>query len=309
MGSSPMMFHNQTTLGEGPYATVVRSFSGINPFNAVWFVDTVNGANANGGRTATTAFATLAKALETGVAAAGDTIVIAPGSTIALTAVVTLTLAGLRIVGVGEGAKKPIVTLTPSVACDAFSLEAAGIILQNLHFAAPGTDENTAMVNVAAAGCKLLGLSGIGSQTSKNFVDCITLASGADDVEINGLEIYNTVVAVNSFISIEAAVARPKIFNTFCFGDVVAGGLIDAAKATQIHLFNVVIGVIGTTKPAATLDSNPTGLVENCKFSGTDTTLANNGALGNLVRMFNVWVLEETDGSKQGAQIPAVDAD
>src|SRR5690606_32604769 len=119
----------------------------------------------------------------------------------------------------------------------------------------------------------------------------------------------NTTVAVNSFVSIEAAVARFRFFNSFMFGDVATAGIIDAATATQMHWSGVTVGVVGTSKPAATLDSNPTGLIERCNFSGTVTTLASNAALGTGIRLFDVKVLEETGGAAQGALIPAVDSD
>lgn len=303
---SAPFFNVKAILGSGPYATSLQAFGGPSPFGTIYFVDSSTaGSNNNDGKAPNTAFSTLAYALTKAVA--GDTIVLAPGFAVTLTAAITLSLAGMSLLGIGQGALKP--TITVNVAGDGLNITGANITVANIAFAAPGTDEATSMINVAAAGCSLLNISGIGSGASKNFVDCITIAAGADDLTIDGLKIYNTNTAVNSFISIEAAVNRLELRNVFCFGDVATGGLIDSAKALQVHLFNVVIAVVGTTKPAVTLDSNPTGLAENCKFSGTDTTLANNGALGNLMRSFNVWLLEETDNSKQGVQIPAVDVD
>jgi len=274
-------------------------------FGNVWYVDSVNGSNSNLGNSPTSPFATLAQAQT--AASAGDTIIVAPASAFTLTAVLTLTKAGLSIIGLGNGTKKP--TITVNAAADGLSLEAAGILIENFHFAAPGTDEATAMINIAAAGCTLRKISGIGSTTSKNFVDCFTLASGADDCTFEDVKVYNSVVAVNSFLSIEAAVARFRIRKFFAFGDVATAGIIDAATATHLDWEDVVVGVVGTTKPAATLDSNPTGLINRGRFAGTHATIATDAALGNAIRLFDVLVLEETDGSKQGAQIPAVDAD
>lgn len=273
----------------------------------VFYVNSVIGSDGNSGLDPAKPLATISKAQTKARANKGDIVIIMPKHAETFTAVLTLSKAGVRYIGIGTGADKP--TITVNAAVDGLSLTGASISIANIHFAAPATDNATAMINVAAANCSIINVSGIGSTTSKNFVDCITIASGADDLTIDGLEIFNTVVAVNSFISIEAAVARLRIFNTFCFGDVVAGGLIDAAAATQIHLYNLRIAVVGTTKPAATLDSNPTGMAEYCFFSGTDTTLANNGALGNAMRLNQVFLLEETDNSKQGVQIPAVDVD
>ncbi len=301
----PFFSFNQT-LGEGPYATVIRGFSGYDPTGDTWFVSSVSGSDGNGGNSVSSAFATLAQALS--VAAAGDTIVLMPSHAETYTAVKTISTAGLTIVGIGVGTRKP--TFTINAAADCFSLAAASITVENVHIAAPETDAATAMFNVAAAGCTLRGITGIGSKTAKNFVDCFTIAAGADDLLIEDCEIYNSVVPVNSFVNIEAAVARLRIFNSFFFGDCVTAGIIDAAVvATQLHFKGVVVATIGTTIPAVILDGNPTGLIEDCKFAGTHTTLATNAQFGNLLRLFNNLVSEETDASKQGAVIPAVDAD
>jgi hypothetical protein len=202
---------------------------------------------------------------------------------------------------------KPTITVNGTI--DGFNVTGANVLIDNIAFAAPATDEATAMINVAAANVTLRNISGIGSQTSKNFADCFTIASGADDLTMENIELYNSVVAVNLFLSIEAAVARFKLKNFFAFGNVATAGIIDSAAATQINWENVVVGVVETTKPAATLDSNPTGLIRQARFAGTHGTLATNANLGNAIRLFDVLVLEETDGSKQGVQIPAVDVD
>lgn len=242
-----------------------------------------------------------------GGASRGDTIYVMPGHAETYTAALTLSVIGISVIGLGNGNLRP--TLTGNFAGDCVNITAANVLFENFRFAAPGTDEQTSFINVAAAGVTLRNIRGIGSTTSKNVVDCITIASGADDLTIDDVRIYNSVVAVNSFISIEAAVARLSLTNILCFGDVVTGGLIDAATATQMFMENVRIAVVGTTVPAATLDSNPTGMARNCFFSGTHGTLATNGNLGNAIRSDNVKVLEETDNSKSGAIIPAVDVD
>ena len=273
----------------------------------VFYVNSTLGSDGNIGTDPNFPLRTLGQAQTNARASMGDIVIVMPGYTETRTTALALSKAGVTYIGLGSGASKPVITV--NAAADGINITGSSVVFANFHFAAPETDDATAMINVAAGNVSLYNISGIGSQTAKNFVDCITIASGANDLTIDGLEIYNTTVAVNSFISIEAAVARLRVFNAFCFGDVVAGGIIDGATATQIHFRDVVVGVVGSSKPAATLDSNPTGLIENCKFSGTSTTLATNAALGSGARLFNVWVLEETNGSAQGAQIPAVDAD
>ena len=252
-------------------------------------------------------YSTISDALTNCVASRGDVILVLPGYAETLTAALTVSKAGVSIIGLGNGSLKPQITVNGTV--DGLNITGANVLVDNVHFTAPETDEATAMVNVAAANVTLRNISGIGSKTSKNFVDCITLASGADDLTLENVKLNNSVVAVNSFLSIEAAVARMKIRGFRAFGDVATAGIIDAAAATQIDWEDVVVGVVGTTKPAATLDSNPTGIINRARFAGTHGTLATNANLGNAIRLFDVLVLEETDGSKQGAQIPAVDVD
>lgn len=252
-------------------------------------------------------FTTIASALSTSVASRGDVILVLPAYTETITSPITLSKAGVSVVGIGQGALVP--TITVNAAVDGVTATAASVRFENFAFAAPETDNATAMINVAAAGVTIRDIRGIGSQTAKNFVDCITLASGADDVVIENVSLYNSVVAVNSFLSIEAAIARPTVRRFFAFGDVATAGIIDAATATQIRFEDVDVAVVGTSKPAATLDSNPTGFIKRSNFSGTSTTLATNAALGTGVRLFDVKVLEETGGAAQGALIPAVDVE
>ncbi len=137
----------------------------------------------------------------------------------------------------------------------------------------------------------------------------ITLTTNADDCTIDGVQFWNSVVAVNSFLSFEAACSRVTIKNFNAFGDVATAGIIDAAKVDYLCLENVNVSVVGTTKPAVTLDSNPEGVAINCNWGGTHATIATTADLGNLMRIFRNRVTEETDGSVQGGLLPARDTD
>lgn len=252
-------------------------------------------------------FTTISSALLSCTAGNGDKIVVSHDYTETRTAVLTITIAGVSIIGVKQGNLQPILTVNGAVDC--VSLDAANVTLDGFDFAIVTTNSATSAVNVTAAKCAIRNIKVIGSVGSTSFVDCITLASGANDCLIENVQMFNTVQACNSFLSIEAAVARLVVKNFFAFGVLTTAGIIDAATATQILLQNVTIGTVGTTIAAAILDSNPTGMAIDCNFAGTSTTLANNANMGTGLRLFNVKVLEETDGSKQGALIPAVDVD
>lgn len=268
----------------------------------------IGGSNGNSGTSPLEPFSTLVYALTQCSSGRGDIIYVMPQHAETLTAVTTVSVNNVQIVGVKVGNKRPTFTINGAV--DLFSLTGSGILLASLKLTLVTTDAATALVNVAGANCHLYDLQLIPSVATENVVDCITLASGANDVLIEKVDIRNTVVAVNSFISIEAAIARPTIKDCFMFGDVVTAGIIDGAAATQIHLLNNTIGTIGTTIPCAILDSNPTGVIDNNRFLGTHTTIASNAQLGNVARQARSYVLEETDNSKQATNIiPALDTD
>jgi len=236
-----------------------------------------------------------------------DTIMIYPGHSETVTAAIALSVAGVTIIGVGNGTLKP--TFIGNAADDVFNVSGNNVTVDNVHFGAPLTDAQTSFIDVVGTNCTLRNISGVGSVATENVVDCITVTATADDLLIEDLYLYNSVVAVNSFISLEGAASRVTLRRCYCFGDVATAGMIDAAKIDYLFMEDVQIGVVGTTKPAATLDSNPEGMARNCFFAGTHATLASNAALGNLMRLDNIKVLEETDASTSAAIIPAVDTD
>lgn len=259
------------------------------------------------GRRIEAALPTIASAIDKCTASRGDVILVPGFHAETVTAAISLSKIGIQLIGLPVGNLYP--TITGNGTIDALSIDAADCVVENLAFGAPSTDEQTAMINIAAANAIVKGIRGIGSQTAKNVVDCITLTAAANDCFITDVELWNTVVAVNSFLSFEGAASRVVIKNFFAHGNVATAGVIDAAAVTGLFLEDVRVAVVGTTKPAATLDSNPTGMARNCFFAGTHATLATNANLGNAMRCDNIKVLEETDNSVSAAIIPAVDTD
>lgn len=253
-------------------------------------------------------FSTITFALTACVASRGDAIFVMGPHAETTTAVMTLSKAGVQIIGLPIGNRKPRITLNGAV--DMFDITAADCRISNLFCTIVTTDAATAIVNVAAARARIDNLQIIPSATSVNVVDVFTLASGADDCLIENCDIRNTVVAVNSFLSIEAAVARPTIRGNRWMGDCATAGVIDGATATFALIEDNTIMTIGTTIPAGTLDNNPTGVVDNNRFLGTHTTIATNFNGGNVLRQARSFVLEATDNSVQATNIiPALDTE
>lgn len=272
----------------------------------VFYVSSTLGSNGNVGTDPKFPKATIVGAQSAAVANRGDIVIILPGHVETLTATLTLSKAGVSYVGIGRGSVRP--TITVNAAIDGIDVTGANITIDNIGFAAPETDDATAMINVSGANVALLNIFGIGSQTSKNFTDGITVASGANDLLIDGFRLYNTVVDMVSGISLEAAVARPTIQNCVVQGTFSTAALMDEATATLATIDN---NLFKNTKAATAVvtftTGNSTGVMRFNHLSGRHTTIASNLVTGTGMDFFENRVVEEA--ALNGAILPAADSD
>lgn len=272
----------------------------------VWYVSSLTGSNDNVGNDPAFPKATIAGAQSAATASKGDVVIILPGHTETVTAAITLSKAGVSYIGLGTGTLRPSITGNGTI--DAINVTGANVTIENVQFPAPGTDDQTADINVAAAGVTIRNTYHIGSTTSKNKTDIITVASGGDDLLVEGVSAYNTVVDCVSWLSLEAAVARPVIRNCNIQGQFSTGVLMDEATATLALIEN---NLFKNTKAATAVvtftTGNTTGVMRFNHISGRHTTLASNVVAGTGMDFFENRVTEEA--ALNGAVIPAADSD
>lgn len=272
----------------------------------VIYVDSTNGSNGNSGLDPAFPVATIAQAQTIANANKGDVVVIAPGYAETRTTALTLSKAGVSYVGLGHGSLKP--TITVNAAVDGIDITGANVTVSGIHFAEPETDDATAMINVAAAGARLINISGIGSQTAKNFTDGITIAAAGSDSVIDGFKLNNTVVDMVAGISIEGAAARLEIRNCNIQGTFSTAALMDEATSTLNLIEN---NLFKNTKAATAVvtftTGNSTGVMRFNHVSGRHTTIASNMVAGTGMDFFENRVVEEA--ALNGAILPAEDAD
>lgn len=272
----------------------------------VTYVNSATGNNGNVGDDPIFPKATIAGAQTASTASVGDVVAIAPGHSETLTAVLTLSKAGVSYVGLGAGLARP--TLTINGAIDGVDITGANVSFSNVQFPAPGTDDQTADINVTGAGVSIFNTYHIGSTTSKNKTDIITVATGGNDLIVDGVNAYNTVVDCVSFLSLEAAVARPIIRNCNIQGTFSTAALMDEATATLALIEN---NLFKNTKAATAVvtftTGNTTGVMRFNHISGRHTTLASNVVTGTGMDFFENRVTEEA--SLNGAISPAADTD
>lgn len=273
-----------------------------------FYVDSsISGSATASGRRWENALPTLASAHTLCTAARGDVIKLAPFHAETVTASLAMSKTFVHVQGLRHGADLPVIT--PNGAIDALNISAASCIVEDIEFAVPGTDAQTADINISGANCAIINTKHHGSTTGNNKVDIITIASGANDLLIDGARIYNTTVEVVGGIVLEAAVARPEIRNCFFFDAVgfTDGCLSDEAAATACYIHH---NVFMNAKAATVVVNFVTNSTGTCSFNhvvGRHTTLASNVVTGTGMNFFENRVVEEA--ALNGAVIPAADTD
>jgi hypothetical protein len=111
----------------------------------VFYVDSVNGNDANAGTNRLEPKATLASAVSAATTTQADIIIIEAGHTETSATEITIDKGNLRIYGLGTGSSKPSFTVSGNV--DLFNFTASTIELNNLRFP-KGTAAHTARVNI-----------------------------------------------------------------------------------------------------------------------------------------------------------------
>ena len=98
-------------------------------------------------------FATIDYAVNKCTANNLDTVLVLPMHAETVTAAITLDTAGVSVVGLRHGNRKPVVTGNGAI--DALTVTAANCEFGGIDFAGPSTDAQTAQVNIAGAKCLL----------------------------------------------------------------------------------------------------------------------------------------------------------
>jgi hypothetical protein len=250
-------------------------------------------------------FATIDHAIGHCVAGRGDIILVKAGHAETVTSAITLDIANTAIVGCGFGDSRPAITGNGTI--DAINVTAAGCLVANLRFPAPETDNQTADINIAAAGVTVLNTYHIGSQTAKNKTSFITITSAGDDFVLDGVVTYNVTVDVVIGVSIEGACTRGIMRNCFIEGTFSTAALADGATATLLYFDRNTFKNVKAATAVVSFSNNSTGSMRDCFVDGRHTTIASNIAAGTGMAFYETKVIEEA--AKNALLMPAVDAD
>ena len=237
----------------------------------------VGGSNNNDG-TYRRPFATIDYAIGQCTGSRGDIIAVMPGHTEDIDAAggITLDVAGVAIVGLGAGSLRPQITFSETGST--FAISAANSSLHNLQFVAAVADVVTGLAVAATAD----GLSMESCWSTEgavagtyNFVDVITLATGANDLSWKDCTFIGNDTNNDAFIT---GVAHDGFYIDNCrfysnVAQAAATGLVDSSgNVTNAEIKNSSFR--SNVDGALWIDFNGAangGVVKNCVVSSIDT--------------------------------------
>ena len=234
----------------------------------IFYVDSNGGGSTSGpGYSPETAFTTLSSAAAACTANNGDVIYVMEGhaETISGAAGVDLTVAGVRVIGLGHGASRPTFTLT--AAASTFAVGASSLHIENLLFVADFTNGVTAGVDIDAAHTDVYfkRCEWRAAASTKEFLKGVTITEGAGRItfdecrftEVTGGDATAAVFteSTGGLITVkdctfqgdwsaavldlddDALVPGPQILNNYAYNADISAGLFCTVTAATVGFF------------------------------------------------------------------------
>ena len=240
------------------------------------FVSSVVGSDDNDGRKATP-YATFAKALDKCTTDAMDVVILMPGHSedVASAAAIAADVAGVTVVGIGNGSLRPTFSFT--AAAGTFTITAEDQTFINIEWQAAYADVATGLDISGVDDLTFDGCWFTESATSKNFVVVMDLATGADNITINKCKFIGADASNDHFITAVATDGFYVYDSLFYMNTAQAAvvGLIETTGAgtlTNAEIKNCSFrsNVDGANFIDLSAATN-SGVISNCYFSSIDT--------------------------------------
>lgn len=146
----------------------------------IFFVDSNGGGSTtSGGLTPESAFTTIDSAIGACTASKGDIIFVMPGhaETLAAAGAIAADVAGISIIGLGNGINRPVITL--STTDSTIAVSAANVTFKNLVIKS-SVNELVKVFNITAAYCTIDGVDYIDNGAAKETIQFILTTAAAD---------------------------------------------------------------------------------------------------------------------------------
>lgn len=282
-----------------------------------YFVDSATGAAGNDGRSSATPFATVDQGISACTANKGDVVICMPGHAETVTATsIALDVAGVQVVGLGTGLKRPVFTFGAAAAT--VTVSAANCGWFNCHHIANFADVAAAFTLGAAKDFTLQNNTFSDAATNKDFLSIVvtgSTANAADGLHVIGNWYQGLAATANAVISVLGNLDRLIVDGNYAdkLATNDAGQFITAAALvmTAVQITRNTLSVLGATgnlvgiflTSSATTD---TGVVAYNIVGSLDTTTELLSTTGTKLRFFENYYTGTADAS--GKLWPVVDA-
>jgi hypothetical protein len=258
------------------YAQSYYRFS--EPVGNVYYVNSAGSGSAQTGpgRTPENAFSSINYALASCVADNNDVVLVCPGhvETITAAAGCALSVAGVSVIGIGEGRNRGRINYTTAVGAS-LDITAARCVLANLYFTVNGIDNVTAAVNVTAADAIIRACEfELADSTAQAALGILATAAATRlkvlDCDFHGTADAGTTNAIQYAATDEVTIARCRFHGAYA----TASGAIQntaAAKGSYIDTCRIN-NLTATCTKAMIFNAATTGQITDCRMqilSGT----------------------------------------
>ncbi len=251
-----------SSLASGGYLTTGNAF----------YVHSGTGSNSYSGRRTSTPVATIDYAVGLCTASKGDVIFVMPGHAENISAATSLLLdvAGVKVIGLGEGRNRPVLTYTATAGT--VEMDAANCSIENIVFLASVSAVSVG-INIDAADCSLIGCEFNWDETGDDFARMVDTASVA-----------RTTIRGNKFIAEDTAGTNEGVFlnnsddavieDNYFYGDFTEGAIdFETGASTNVRVVGNDIYNSDTTA-GIVVDSavSDTGIIANNRMTSLCTT-------------------------------------
>lgn len=278
----------------------------------IWYVSSVSGSDGNYGTSPQSPFATIDFAIGQCTASQGDVIYVMPGhaETLSAAGAITADVAGISIIGLGNGANRPTLSFGNTAATIAIS--AANVRLANIRITATVDEVVSALVITAAH--VTIDRVDVFETASSQLIQFILTTNAADYLVVRNCYHYQVTAAGSAqswiaLVGIDGGIIEDNTFRLT---------LNNAAGSVTIHGSTACIGTVvrrntivqlgGTTQTSGILfvDSSTGVMVHDNRVATGATALAGGVDVGNAGYAAENYVLNTAD--KSGALDPGVDS-
>lgn len=278
----------------------------------IFWVSSTRGRDGNGGSGPNDALATISAALAKCIASQGDVIYVMPGhaETITTAGGITVSKAGVSIIGLGNGSNRPTISFGGTAATIAIS--AANVTIRNIRVTAT-VDEVVSMFVVTAAYCTLDGIEQFETATFQTIQFVLT-TNAADYIAIRNCYCYQVTAAAAAqawiqLVGIDGGIIEDNTFR-LTLSNNAASITINGSTACigTVVRRNTIVQLGGTTQVSGILfvDSSTGVMVHDNRVACGSTALAGGVDVGNAGYANENYVLNTAD--KSGILDPVADS-